>query len=132
MALSLPIWRRSLCAVSGAIAGGIAGTVMGLILSDPGFTLTVAESLRVGLLLGAVGWVVLLVVIGLWFHYGVAQVAWPALANSMITCVLTVFACRALNIPYLDTILGVLMGTLVGYLLCLLCGRFSKPAGVVL
>ncbi len=132
MAWSLPIWRRSLCAVSGAIAGGLAGTVMGLVQADKSFTLTAAEAFRVGLLLGAAGWVVLLIVIGLWFHYGLAQVAWPALVNTMITCILTVFVCRALHIPYLDTIIGVLIGTLVGYLLCLLCGRFIKPAGVAL
>jgi uncharacterized membrane protein len=105
---------------------------MGLEQSDPSFAITIVDAFRVGLLLGAVGWVVLLIVVGLWFHYGMAQVAWPALVNAMITCILTVFVCRTLDLAYLDTILGVLIGTLVGYALCLLCGRFTKLAGAPL
>jgi hypothetical protein len=129
MPLILPIWRQSLCAVSGAIAGGLAGTVMGLAQAEsPHQNLTVPEAWEIALVLGAAGWLVLLILVGLWFHYGLAKIALPALVNAMLTSIVTVFVCRALHIAYLDTLLGVLIGTLIGYLLCRLCGRYFQTS----
>ncbi len=131
MAFTLPIWRRSLCAVSGALCGGFAGMVMGFYQSKPGAgTLTPVQALQVGLALGFVGWVMLLVVIGAWLHYGTSAIALPALLNAMLSSILTVFACNALKFPIIDTVLGLVMGTLVGWLLCRLCDRWEGMKGV--
>ena len=122
----LPIWRRSLCAAAGAMVGGFSGAVMGLFLSAPNpLTLTAAETWKVGLILGLVGWVILLIVLGLWLHYGISQIAWPSLFNALLSAVLTVWVCRAVHFPVLDTLIGLLVGTLVGWVLCQLCGRYT-------
>jgi uncharacterized membrane protein YeaQ/YmgE (transglycosylase-associated protein family) len=126
----LPIWSRSLCAAAGAMVGGFAGVVMGLLLSPPhAFTLTASETWKAGLLLGLVGWVILLIVFGLWLHYGMSQIAGPSLLNALLSAVLTVWVCRALHVPILDTLIGLLVGTLVGWILCQLCGRFTPLKG---
>lgn len=131
MPFTLPIWRRSICAVAGAMAGSLAGMVMGLLQSEmPPGVMSAADAWKASFALSVTGWVVILIVLGLWLHYGVSQIAWPALANSLLSATFTVFVCRALHIAFLDTILGLLIGTLIGYLLCLLCGRFSAFKGV--
>ena len=131
MAFTLPLWRRSLCAASGAICGGLAGTVMGVYQGPPGAAvMTAAQALQVGLVLGFLGWIVLLLVIGAWLHYGASAIALPALVNALLSSVLTVFVCNALNMPFLDVLLGLVIGTLVGWLLCLLCGRWAAVAGL--
>jgi hypothetical protein len=128
MAFTLPIWRRSLCAASGAICGGLAGMVMGFYQGPPGaVVLTAAQAFQTGLVLGFIGWMVLLLVIGAWLHYTASAIALPALVNALLSSVLTVFICNALNIPIIDVLVGLLIGTLVGWLLCLLCGRWAEP-----
>jgi hypothetical protein len=132
MAFGLPIWTRSLCAASGALAGGFTGSVLGLLLSPPNaITLTASEALRAGVILGLVGWVIILLVVGAWLHYGISQIAAPSLVNAMLSAILTVFVCRAVHFPIADTVLGLMVGTLVGWILCQLCGRFETVKGAV-
>lgn len=126
MAYLVPIWRRSLCAVTGAIVGGFAGLIMQLLqlpLHPP--LLTTSEAVKIGLILGLAGWLGMLVVLAAWLHYRLSQIAGPALVNSLLSAALTVFACNIFRYPIIDTVLGLLIGTLVGWLLCLTCGKLT-------
>ena len=118
----LGIWRRSVCAASGAIAGGLAGFLFGLLLVDqPGIALSLADIVLMGALLGILGWVAILVVVGLWLHYGPSAIAAPAFVNALLTSILTVAIDAWLRVAVLCVFVGLLVGTLVGALLCSLC-----------
>lgn len=120
----LSIWRRSICAASGALAGGIAGMLFGFTqLGRQRFPIPAMIAINTGLLLGAVGWVAILIVVGLWLHYGLRTIALPALFTSLVTAVLTVLIAIQLWIAFLDVWIGLLVGTIVGAVLCRLCGR---------
>ena len=126
----LNIWRRSICAASGAMAGGIAGLLFGLAqLGRAKFVIPTPAAFETGILLGFVGWVAILIVVGLWLHYGMRAIAIPALFTSLITAVLTVFIAIALWLSILDVWIGLLVGTLVGAALCRLCGTRLAMAG---
>ncbi|MBS0447625.1 MAG: hypothetical protein JSR59_16910 [Proteobacteria bacterium] len=124
----LTIWRHSLCAVTGAIAGGFAGMSFGIAqLQQPALPLT--DAIEVGILLGLVAWVFILMVEGLWLHYGSA-VVWPSLITSLSSAVLTVVIANAVALPVLSVWIGILFGTVVGALLCRLCGERPGAQGV--
>jgi len=121
----IPIWRRNLCAVTGAIAGAFVGTVFGLLLVGAATpTLTQAELLQIALILAVVAWLCLLVLLASWLHYQLSVIWLPALVNAVITAILTVLLAYALkHFPYLAPIIGAIVGTLVGAVLC----RFCEP-----
>ena len=116
--------RLSFCALNGGLVGAIAGLLFGLLQGEfPNQPLAIGELLPIALLLGLVGWVVVLVVVGMWIHYGAAAVAWPALLNALLTALLTVWLNNLLLRPELASLIGLLVGILVGTILCRLCAR---------
>lgn len=122
------IWRRSVCAVGGAMAGGITGLLFGLIqLGDPATAAPLSVAIPTGILLGLLGWFVILLVIGLWLHYGARSIALQSLVTSLITAVLTTIISNQLGQPILDAWIGLLVGTIVGAALCALCGMRQAP-----
>ena len=126
----LTIWRRSLCAVTGAIAGGSAGLVLGLVQTQtPMIVLLPSQVVQVGLLLGVVAWFGLLMVVGVWLHYGIATIALPALVTSVLSSLLTIFVANQVLIPLLAVWIGLVVGTLVGLMLCRLCTSFQERMG---
>jgi hypothetical protein len=120
--------RFSLCALSAAVVGVFSGIVIGLaVLERPESTLGGVEAFRVGLLLGAVGWVIILLVVRLWLHYGVRDIALYALGSSLLTAVISTYACLAIATAELFPILGLVIGLLIGALLCWICPtRFTE------
>jgi hypothetical protein len=124
----LTIWWRSLCAASGAIAGGTAGLLFGLAYRLSTVPISTADGVQAGVVLGLFGWVVLLLLIGVWLHYGVRAIALPALVTSLLSAVLTVLiSMRYPPSPLADLWIGLLVGTLVGAALCALCGMSQTP-----
>jgi hypothetical protein len=118
----LTIWRRNLCSASGAIAGAIVGLVMGLYLLQPApLPLSHLDVLAISTILGLLAWLALLMIVGLWQHYGIANIAFSSLVNSLITALLTVFVTNKVQIAVLAVWIGILIGTIVGALLCWLC-----------
>jgi hypothetical protein len=101
--------------------------LMILELSQP--TLSGVEALRIGLLLGFVGWAIVLLVIGLWLHYGVRDIALFALGSSVLAAVLSTYACLALDTPVLFPVVGLIIGLLIGSLLCWFCSRRFTELG---
>lgn len=117
--------KLSFCAVNGALVGALAGFLFGAhLLEHPSHTLTPAEILQVALILMIVCWLVVLVIVGLWLHYGASAIAWPLLLNALLTVVLTVWLNNMIRIPEIAALIGLLAGILVGTVLCRFCGRF--------
>ncbi|WP_436294722.1 hypothetical protein [Variovorax sp. LjRoot178] len=123
----LTIWWRSLCAASGAIAGGTAGFLFGLAQMLSTTPLSISDAIQVGILLGLFAWVALLLLIGIWLHYGVRGIALPALITSLLSAVLTVMISTRFPHPLADLWIGLLVGTIVGAALCALCGMGHTP-----
>lgn len=128
--------RFSFCAKSGAIVGVIAGFLFGLLQlaleeealssGNPVHALTGQELVLIGLALGLLGWIALLMMVGVWLRYGAAAIAWPAFVNSLITALLTVLVNDRLNLPSVAGLIGLAVGLIVGTLLCLLCDRWRR------
>jgi ABC-type antimicrobial peptide transport system permease subunit len=81
------------------------------------------------LLLALVGWVTVLVMFGLWLHYGIVQIALPAAVNAVLTSFLTMWLNLLIQLPWLATLIGLLVGILVGLILCQFCRPISKATG---
>jgi hypothetical protein len=74
------------------------------------------------LLLAFVAWIVVMIVLGVWLHYGLSQIAVPAAVNAIITSFLTVWLNLIIQLPWLAPLLGIL----VGLILCRFCRPVSK------
>jgi hypothetical protein len=118
------------CSVVGGLIGVIVGTLMGL--SEHVLAPTVppvAVIFTNSLLPALAAWIVVMIVVGVWLHYGLAQIAVPAAVNAVITSFLTVWLNLIIQLPWLATLLGLLIGILVGLILCQFCRPVSKAAG---
>jgi hypothetical protein len=122
--------RLPFCALVGAIAGAVAGAFMGLILpAIPPGPVTWAHTVEAGLMLAVAGWFAVLLIVGVWARYGVAQIWAPAAVNAVLTAILTVWVNELIRLPWLATIIGILAGVVVGLILCRLCP--APPKGSV-
>lgn len=124
--------RLSFCALAGGIAGAVVGLLWGAYLYfHPTVVLTAPELLLIALLLGAAAWLWILLLIGVWLHYGAAAIAMPSLINAVSTAILTVFAVYAANLPHLAAPLGIAAGIAVGAILCRICAWGNATTGRV-
>jgi len=83
------------------------------------------EVVSTGVILALFGWLVVLLVAGVWLSYGVQSVALPALVNAIFTGVLVVYVNNVIQVPALAALIGLLIGVLVGTALCWLCDRIA-------
>ena len=114
--------KLRLCALAGGFAGSVSGGLFGIVLSGyPQHILTPLAQLYAGLALGAVAWIAVVLIFGACLRYGVSQIAAQAFVNAMLTSIFTVFLAYALHIAWLATILGILVGIVVGSILCRFC-----------
>lgn len=125
----LTIWRRSLCAASGAIAGGIVGLLVGLFQAAMPGVIPLPDVVRAALILGLFAWLVILLIVGVWLHYGAGAIALSSLVTTLLTSLLTVYLANKIQLPVLAVWIGILVGTLVGYLLCRVCGEPRYAVG---
>jgi len=117
--------RFSFCAKVGAIVGIIAGSFFALLQGmTPGVSYPPPELLLIGAALALLGWLFVLLAVGVWLRYGAAAIAAPALLNALVTAILTVFVGNFVQQPALDWLIGLLIGLVVGALLCRWCGRW--------
>jgi hypothetical protein len=116
--------RLSLCSLIGAIVGGISGFLFGLLIGQFGtLVLTGNEILRIGLILAVVGWLAVLLIVGVWLRYRISAIFLISLINAVLTAVLTVYFNYLIQQPILATLIGLLIGILVGVILCWFCRR---------
>ena len=118
--------RVPFCSLAGMLVGSITGTLFGLTLfAHPGASLDLKTLLGIGLLLGLLGFVFVLFFIGVLLRYGIGQIFLPGLVNALITAVITVLVDYVLQVPELAGWVGLLIGLLVGAILCRLCEAWS-------
>ncbi len=118
------------CSVVGAYIGVIAGTIIGL--AQPAFlgmTPSLAALFVNSLPLALAGWVFVLLLFGLWLHYGLGVIALPAAVNAILTAFLTLWLCLLGHLPALDVPIGMVVGILVGWVLCRFCRPLSRATG---
>jgi len=119
--------RLSFCALMGAIIGALAGFLFAALMEEhPGHVFTNAELLQIAVPLAIACWLVVLLIVGVWLHYGAAAIAWPLLLNAFVTVLLTVWANNLIQMPAIAGIIGLLIGILVGSILCRFCGRLPQ------
>lgn len=122
------------CSLAGALAGMPVGFLFGLYLFEigsAGLPIPYGQLVQGSLLLAFFGWLFALLVLCSWLRYRFASVAWPALLNSVLTSLLTLFWLHALAIPALGTLVGLISGVLVGAIFCWICRRTGFAAAGV-
>ena len=126
----ISIYRRSPCAAAGAIAGGFAGLMIALLEIEYGTApaLTPASMFWGGvLLLTLVGLLIVLVLMGMMLRYGANAIVMPASVTCFLSVLVTVWLLETINFPVVGAPLGIAVGTVIGWILCLVfCGRESS------
>lgn len=118
------------CSVAGALVGVIAGTLLGLCEAAlPAGMPSLGDVVATALALGLLGWFSIILMFGVWLHYGIAQIAPPALPNALLTALLTVWINFLIRMPAIAVPLGMLAGILVGLMLCRFCRPVNKGSG---
>ena len=119
--------KLGVCALNGALVGALAGFLCGALLEEHAAHVpTTAELLQIVALLTITCWLVVLLIVGLWLHYGASAIAWPLLLNAFVTVLLTVWLNNIIRIPEIAGLIGLLVGILVGFVLCRFCGRLPN------
>jgi hypothetical protein len=109
------------CSLPGSVAGSLAGLLMSTFeLARPSGPLSAQQLVIVALLITIPALLLVLFLFGL-LHYRVGQILPAATLNALITTMLVVFLVHWLNMPAVGGILGLVIGVLVGALLCLFC-----------
>jgi hypothetical protein len=115
------------CAKIGAMIGLIVGTMMSLLLAfQPGVTFPASTLWAICALTGVVALVAVLLIVGVWLHYGAGAIFAPVLVNAAFTTILTVWITYKLQKPYLSALVGLVIGVVVGTLLCRACDLPTK------
>jgi uncharacterized membrane protein len=118
--------RLGVCPVVGGAAGAIAGGLTGLVQVEHAGDFSTRDILVLGLLAGAFVWLLALLVIGLWHRYGVRAIFLPALVTSLLSALLAVWVNDLVDRPGFAGLIGLVLGLLVGLLLCWLCGALVR------
>jgi acid phosphatase family membrane protein YuiD len=113
--------RLSFCALVGGMLGAITGLLFTAIQA-PGLY-TNQDLLYISLALAFVSFLLVLLIAGGFCRYGVRSIFLGTLVNSLVTSVLTVFAAERVGFPPVTALLGLVIGILVGSILCRLCRR---------
>jgi hypothetical protein len=114
--------RLGECGVAGVIGGAVVGMLLTLLywMHGGALTLTTTELWYVALVLAAFGWIVLIFVLVALVRSTFTSVAIPSLVNTLLVAVLTTFVSHRAGALEWAWLIGMLVGALVGYLLCTL------------
>ncbi|HKB01527.1 MAG TPA: hypothetical protein VKD90_04865 [Gemmataceae bacterium] len=120
--------RLGICALVGGLVGAIVGFLFSAVQSHFGNApVSAAECLQLAGLFGLFAWLFVLVLVGSWLGYGFRAVAVPTLVTAAATTLAVVFALNRLRVPDWGALLGLVIGLLVGWLLCRLCQSWTDP-----
>lgn len=115
------------CGNAGLLVGMVTGGLLFLLdfLEGP-LALTLVEALQFWAATAAFCWLMLIALFVALARWTFASVALPALVNSVLVSGLTIFACRVFSLYAWAWWVGILVGVLVGFLLCGLYRAASK------
>lgn len=113
-----------LCGNTGFIAGTFAGIILSILNMqyEGALTLTTPEFFKITIELILFCWIVVVFVFVFFGKLKFSQVVIPALFNVIVVVFLTAWISWKLNIFPWAWLIGMIIGLLIGYLLC----RFSK------
>ena len=114
-----------ICAQTGAFMGVIAGFTLDLVQPGINFSPTMFELAGAALLITAFVWVATLFLVGVVMRLGTSSIALPALLNALLVSFATVTISPVIKVPGLITVAGLILGALVGAILCALCHLFA-------
>jgi len=117
--------RMSFCALFGVFVGVLVGGMYGALMSDPSEPgWATADVVTAGLSLGAVAWIAGILVLAL-LAYRIGPIVAVTLFNALVTSALTALGCHASGLPALVSLIGAVVGWIVGTVLCALCRRWE-------
>lgn len=121
------IWSQNPCAAAGAIAGGFAGLMTALLQIMHGTVPALTPSStfwRAVILLTLVAVLIVLFLMGVLLRYGIGNIVLQSIVTCFFSVLLTVWLLEKINVPVIAVPLGIVIGTIVGWILCyLFCGR---------
>lgn len=119
--------RMPFCSVAGAFIGATTGFVLSMFqTAEPVVRLTLPQVVQFGLILALASFLFLLLVFGLLLRYRISAIFWPGLVNAVLTSLLTVAIANAVHRSFLTCWIGIIVGIIVGWILCRLCPTFEK------
>lgn len=121
--------RMSPCELNGMLIGVIAGTIFSAIWFSVDSTFTPVAAplwLYLALVMAAFCWMLLFGLLCGPLHYAPSTVAGPLLINALMTSVLTIYLCNLSAMPSVFFLFGILVGLLVGRLLCRFCRQPAR------
>jgi hypothetical protein len=117
-----PFKKLPFCSLPGAVVGSFAGFVFGLIENEhPGQVFSAQQLVVIAVAIALVGLLLVLLLFGLILRYGINQIFWPASLNALVTSLAAVFVNWWLKMPAIAGLVGLVVGILVGALLCWFC-----------
>lgn len=127
--LSRYLRRIGVCGTAGVIVGLLAGGAIALLdlLKHP-LVLSNPEAVRTWVILALLGWLVLIVVFVGFVRWSLASVVVPTLVNAVLVSGITLYLSRALGLFPWAWLLGLVVGMVLGLLLCRLY-RYSVKGG---
>lgn len=124
-----PLARKlSLCQLTGSIAGIVTGIILVFLFigNDELLSVTGQDFWQFALILTAFCWVMMLFFLCGLSKYSFLSVVIPSLVNCFFTCTLTLYICNYLQLWYWAPFIGLVVGIVVGTLLCYLGQLFKK------
>ena len=115
------------CGLTGLIVGAVVGMMLTMLYWRHGATgiFTDQELLYIALMLTVFGWVVVMFVLVVLVRASFAWVRLPSFINALLVAFLTTFVCARAGILKGAWLIGMLIGALVGYLLCTLYRKIT-------
>jgi hypothetical protein len=120
--------RLGECSQAGLLVGAVSGGLLSLLSFLHGghhLTFSLADAVWIALLLTAFGWLVLLLVFVGLLRRRFSSVALPSLVNAFLVTVVTLAVSVLLHLLILAWLIGIIAGSLIGYLLCLTLTRLT-------
>ena len=119
--------RLGLCGNIGFIAGLLAGFIISTMAwAFRGFYMSNNQALVHALSLTLFTWIAVIYLLGILAKFTFRSVALPSLFNCLLTCFLTTFVCKWLDIFSFAWLAGMFIGALVGMTLCRINSLIEK------
>jgi len=115
--------RFGICATVGGMAGAITGLILGAMLSIlTSGHIPLSVAVMTGAILGILAWIFVLWIFTAVGHYIFGDIALPALFTCLLVSIVVALVINALGGLSISTLLGWIIGFVIGAVLCRFCG----------